>query len=167
MQVLQNQGHNARRGARHLVDVSKKYFRKLISYPMKSKSLLIVFLFILAGRALGAAPTITSFSPGSGPVGTLVTITGTNLSSPTAFSMGGATAIVVSNTGTQLVGLVMPGAVTECFISVTTTSKLSPPIAPIIFVITPPTNAALALLQPDICWVLVILISLNKEFLLP
>jgi FG-GAP-like repeat/FG-GAP repeat len=57
-------------------------------------------------------PTITSFAPASGPAGTLVTITGTNLSSPTAFTIGGTTAIVVSNTGTNLVGMVMPGAAT-------------------------------------------------------
>ena len=56
--------------------------------------------------------TITSFTPSSGPVGTLVTITGTNLSSPTAFTIGGASAIVISNTGTSLVGMVMPGAAT-------------------------------------------------------
>src|ERR1035437_513275 len=65
------------------------------------------------------APTITSFSPASGAVGTLVTIIGTNMGSPTAFTIGGANAIVVSNTGTTLVGFVMPGAVTGT-VSVTT-----------------------------------------------
>jgi gliding motility-associated-like protein len=64
-------------------------------------------------------PTITSFSPSSGPIGTLVTITGTNLGSPTAFTIGGTAAIVISNTGTSLVGMVMPGAVTGT-ISLTT-----------------------------------------------
>ncbi|MEI6821811.1 MAG: T9SS type A sorting domain-containing protein, partial [Bacteroidota bacterium] len=57
-------------------------------------------------------PTITSFSPSSGSVGTLVTITGTNLSNPTAFTIGGTSAIVISNTGTTLVAMVMPGATT-------------------------------------------------------
>jgi hypothetical protein len=56
------------------------------------------------------SPTITSFSPASGAVGTLVTITGTNLTSPTSFTIGGVNAIVVSNSGAQLVGMVMPGA---------------------------------------------------------
>src|SRR6202000_3153811 len=55
------------------------------------------------------APTITSFSPTSGPVGTLVTINGTNLTSP-AVSIGGEPAIVVSNTGSILVCMVMPGS---------------------------------------------------------
>ena len=57
-------------------------------------------------------PTITSFSPSIGSVGTLVTITGSNLSSPTAFTIGGVSAIAVSNDGTTLVGMVMPGATT-------------------------------------------------------
>ena len=65
-------------------------------------------------------PVITSFSPSSGPVGTLVTITGTNLGTPTAFTIGSKAAIVISNTGTSLVGMVMPGAATGT-ISVTTT----------------------------------------------
>jgi uncharacterized protein YjdB len=59
-----------------------------------------------------APPVITSFSPTSGPIGTLINITGTNLGNPTAFTIGGVSAIVVSNTGTQLTGLVMPGTTT-------------------------------------------------------
>ncbi|WP_295648926.1 gliding motility-associated C-terminal domain-containing protein [uncultured Mucilaginibacter sp.] len=74
---------------------------------------LLIFLGLLISvGVIAQAPNISSFSPSSGPVGTLVTINGTNLNSPTAFSIGGATAIVISNTGTQLVGMVMPGAVT-------------------------------------------------------
>jgi hypothetical protein len=64
-------------------------------------------------------PTITSFTPVSGSVGTLVTITGTNLSTPTALSIGGVAAIPVSNDGTTLVAMVMPGAQTGS-VSVTT-----------------------------------------------
>ncbi|MDD3321130.1 MAG: IPT/TIG domain-containing protein [Paludibacter sp.] len=59
-----------------------------------------------------AVPTITSFTPTTGPVGTLVSISGTNLNTPTAFTIGGVTAIAVSNDGTTLVGMVMPGAIT-------------------------------------------------------
>ena len=57
-------------------------------------------------------PTITTFTPASGSVGTLVTVSGTNLSTPTAFSIGGVSAIIVSTTDTTLVGMVMPGALT-------------------------------------------------------
>ena len=87
---------------------------------MKPKFTLSFLFFLLTAQILfAAAPVISSFSPASGAVGTLVTITGTSLSSPTAFSIGGKPAIVVSNTGTKLVGMVMPGAVTGG-ISVTT-----------------------------------------------
>ncbi len=77
-------------------------------------------LLILMQLSLFAqTPTITSFTPASGPAGTLVTIAGTNLGSPTAFTIGSVTALVISNTGTQLVGFVMPGAATGT-VSVTT-----------------------------------------------
>jgi hypothetical protein len=80
---------------------------------MKPKFSLSFVFFLLAAQVLFAAtPVISSFSPASGAVGTLVTITGTGLGSPTDFSIGGKPAIVISNTGTQMVGMVMPGAVT-------------------------------------------------------
>jgi gliding motility-associated-like protein len=56
------------------------------------------------------APTFTSFSPSSGAVGNLVTVTGTNLNNSTSLNIGGVPAIIVSNTGASLVGMVMPGA---------------------------------------------------------
>ena len=62
---------------------------------------------------------ISSFTPSSGVVGSLVTITGTGLSNPTALSIGGVAAIVITNTGTQLVAMVMPGAATGT-VSITT-----------------------------------------------
>jgi hypothetical protein len=74
---------------------------------------------VLAGFTFIPAPVINSFSPASGSVGTLVTITGTNLGTPTAFTIGGKAAIVISNTGTSLVGMVMPGSATGT-ISLTT-----------------------------------------------
>nr|WP_162143083.1 FG-GAP-like repeat-containing protein [Pedobacter glucosidilyticus] len=63
-------------------------------------------------RALAQAPTITNFTPTTGSVGTLVRITGTNLSNPTAITIGGVAAIPISNDGTTLVTMVMPGATT-------------------------------------------------------
>jgi len=87
---------------------------------MKLKLLLTPILFMLAvNAAFAAVPTITSFTPVAGPVGTLVTINGTNLGSPTVFTIGGKAAIVISNNGSQLVGYVMPGAVTGA-IAITT-----------------------------------------------
>ena len=61
------------------------------------------------------------FSPATGPVGTLVTINCTNLTSPTALTIGGQTAIAISNTGSVLVAMVMPNTTTGA-ISITTTS---------------------------------------------
>jgi uncharacterized protein (DUF2345 family) len=63
---------------------------------------------------VGAAstPTITSFSPHSGPVGTSVTITGTNLTGATAVKFNGTTATITSNTATQIVATVPAGATT-------------------------------------------------------
>lgn len=86
---------------------------------MKKHFLLLFTACIAASASYAQTPAITSFSPASGPVGTLVHITGTHLSSPTAFTIGGVSAIVVSDADTTLVGMVMPGAATGG-VSVTT-----------------------------------------------
>lgn len=74
-------------------------------------------------QGLTVAPTITSFTPTSGPVGTSVTITGTNLTGATAVRFGGvaATTFTVNPAGTQITATVPTGAVTGP-ISVTTPS---------------------------------------------
>src|SRR5271169_4139622 len=87
-----------------------------------TKKILVLLVFsvaLLTIKALAQAPTITSFSPSTGPVGTLIKIVGTNLKRPTVFTIGGVNAIIVSDTavvlanyGDTLVGLVMPGAAT-------------------------------------------------------
>lgn len=97
---------------------------------MKKLYILTCSFLVLAfiPNALKAnTPTITSFSPSSGPVGTLVKIIGTHLELPTAFTIGGVTAIVVSDTsvipgnyGDTLVGMVMPGAATGVILVTTT-----------------------------------------------
>jgi hypothetical protein len=85
-------------------------FGTVKKHEMKIKFLLL--FWVLCQSLAWAQPTITTFTPSGGPVGTLVTINGTGLNNPTVFTIGGKTAIVISNTGTVLVGLVMPGAVT-------------------------------------------------------
>ena len=70
------------------------------------------------------APTITTFSPSSGAVGTSVTITGTNFSSTLSSNtvkFNGTTATLSSGTTTQLVAVVPTGATTGK-ISVTTST---------------------------------------------
>ncbi len=91
-----------------------------LSNKKASKKLFLFFVMIsFAATVFAQAPAITSFSPASGPVGTLVTINGNNLAAPTSLSIGGVTALVVNNSGTVLTGFVMPGAVTGA-ISLTT-----------------------------------------------
>lgn len=55
--------------------------------------------------------TPVSFSPASGAVGTLVTITGTDFSTTQSVSIGGVAAVPISSSSSALVALVMPGAV--------------------------------------------------------
>ena len=65
------------------------------------------------------APTITSFTPTSGPVGTSVTITGTNLSGATAARVNGTAGTITANTATSLTFTVGAGSSTGT-VSVTT-----------------------------------------------
>jgi len=78
-------------------------------YCLSVRKLLLIFLIAFISLKAGAI-AITSFSPVIGAVGTLVTIKGTNLNNPTSFKIGGVNAIIISNTGSTLVGMVMPGA---------------------------------------------------------
>jgi hypothetical protein len=60
-----------------------------------------------------ASPSITGFSPTSGPVGTSVTITGTNFTGATAVSFNNvAAATFIVNSATQLTATVPPSAST-------------------------------------------------------
>jgi IPT/TIG domain len=68
---------------------------------------------------VGGAPTITSFTPTSGPVGTVVRITGTNFTGATAVKFNGVSATFTVNSGTKITATVPTGATTGK-ISVTT-----------------------------------------------
>src|SRR5204862_990701 len=79
-----------------------------------------------AGTASSAAsftvinpPTITSFTPGSGPVGTSVTISGTNFTGASAVLFNGTSASFTVNSATSIAATVPSGATTGP-ISVTT-----------------------------------------------
>jgi hypothetical protein len=78
------------------------------------------FTFAGCSPTSPAAPTVTGFSPTSGPVGTKVVITGTNLAAPTSVSFHGtaATSFAVDSP-TQITAFVPTGATTGT-ISVTT-----------------------------------------------
>jgi hypothetical protein len=69
---------------------------------------------------VNAVPTITSFTPTSGPVGTVVTITGTNFTGATSVKFNGVAATTFTvNSATQITATVPTGATTGK-ISVTT-----------------------------------------------
>ena len=57
-------------------------------------------------------PTITSFSPSAGPVGTSVVITGMSLSQATVVTIGGVKATFTVHSDTQVTAVVPAGAVT-------------------------------------------------------
>jgi hypothetical protein len=61
---------------------------------------------------LPVSSTITSFSPESGEVGTVVTITGTNMQNVTVVKFNGATATITSKNETTIVTSVPEGATT-------------------------------------------------------
>jgi IPT/TIG domain len=67
----------------------------------------------------GAKPTISSFSPLSGPVGTVVSIYGTNFTGATAVKFAGTSAGFAVNSSTKITATVPTGASTGK-ISVTT-----------------------------------------------
>jgi hypothetical protein len=69
--------------------------------------------------APGAGPSILSFTPATGPVGTAVTITGTNFTGATAVSINGTAATFTVNSATSLTAIVAAGT-TSGLINVTT-----------------------------------------------
>lgn len=73
----------------------------------------LCFILLLSPLLKAQKPTITSFSPTSGPVGSTVTITGTNFSSipsQNAVYIGMAKAVLTSASATQLTAIVPAGA---------------------------------------------------------
>ncbi|WP_460504359.1 IPT/TIG domain-containing protein, partial [Hymenobacter agri] len=73
----------------------------------------------LSFTVLPPAPTLTNLSSSSGPTGTSVTITGTNLTGATAVSFNGTSASFVVNSATQITATVPAGATTG-LVTVTT-----------------------------------------------
>jgi hypothetical protein len=73
---------------------------------------LISFLSITGWQVTkGQAPAISTISPLTGTVGSLVTIKGSDLNDPSSITIGGVSAVPVSNDGSTLVAMVMPGAI--------------------------------------------------------
>ncbi|MDO7875279.1 T9SS type A sorting domain-containing protein [Hymenobacter sp. ASUV-10] len=91
-------------------------------------------------------PIITSLSPTSGPVGTVLTLTGTNLTGTTSITFAGpggnvvTTGFTVNAAGTQITGVVVPAGAISGPISVTTPGGTSAP-SPQPFIVTPVLNS--------------------------
>lgn len=65
-------------------------------------------------------PIIHSFYPSGGAVGTLVTVEGENLDNLSSFQINGIDAVLISNNGSKLIGMVMPGGALTGRVSVRT-----------------------------------------------
>jgi hypothetical protein len=79
--------------------------------------------------------TFTSFSPSSGPVGTAVTLNGTNLSGSTAVSFNGTAAVTFTvNSSTKITATVPSGATTGL---ITINAQGGPVSSPSSFLVTP------------------------------
>ncbi|MVN76586.1 T9SS type A sorting domain-containing protein [Hymenobacter sp. HMF4947] len=106
----------------------------------------------LAFAPVAAAPVIASFTPASGPVGTTVTVTGTNLTGATALTLNGAAVTGFTVVNATTLTFVVPAGATSGTIAVTTpggtatsTSAFSvtaPVAAPTITSFTPTTGSA-------------------------
>ena len=95
--------------------------KKIIIY---STRYLIPFILLLFSLNLFAQPTISSFSPATGPIGTTVTITGTNFSSTAANNtvFFGAVKANVSAATTTSLTIAVPAGATYQPITVTVNS---------------------------------------------
>jgi photosystem II stability/assembly factor-like uncharacterized protein len=87
--------------------------------------------------AAPATPTITSFTPTSGPVGTSVTITGTNFTGATAVRFNGTNATYTVNSATQITATVPSGATTGVITVVTPAGSANSATSFTVTVVTP------------------------------
>jgi len=89
------------------------------------------------------APSITSFTPASGPVGTTVTLTGTHFSGATKVAFHGASAVFSVNSATKITATVPSGATTGT-IAVTTPGGSAASATSFTVVVTPKVTLKLS-----------------------
>lgn len=87
----------------------RSFVRRLASIPALA---VLLSAGLLVDAALAAAPTITSFSPQSGPVGASVTINGTNFDGATQVKFKQRTATFTVDSNTKIMAIVPPQAQT-------------------------------------------------------
>lgn len=86
-----------------------------------------------------ALPQISNFTPGSGPVGTAVSITGTNLAGATSVRFNGVNAGFTNNSSTLITAVVPPGAATGP-IQVTTPNGVASSAGSFVVTVAPPND---------------------------
>jgi RHS repeat-associated protein len=89
-----------------------------MSWNRHRAALVVALSFLFCGRAYGQSPTVTGLSPATGPVGTLVTITGTSFGATqgtSTISLNGTTAPVVSWSATAISTTVPSGSSSGTF----------------------------------------------------
>lgn len=94
---------------------------------------------------IDATPTLTSLSPTSGPVGTSVTLTGTNLAGATAVRFNGTAAATFSVVSATTITVAVPTGATSGNVVVTTPGGTSNGVA---FTVTVPVTNTPVLTQP-------------------
>jgi len=102
----------------------------------------LVFLFFLSSNLLGQVPTVTSFSPTSGPIGTSVTITGTNFNTTTTSNtvyFGAVKAVVTAASSTSLT-VTVPISATFSPITITSNNYTAYSNKPFVVTYSNPTN---------------------------
>ncbi len=102
-----------------------------------STSLAIAFVVVygLGAPAAADAPKITSFSPTSGPIGTVVTINGSDLVDVTEVDFNGTSATFTVNSSSKITATVPTGATTGKIAVVTSTGTAHSSDG---FIVTPP-----------------------------
>ncbi|MBO2012489.1 T9SS type A sorting domain-containing protein [Hymenobacter negativus] len=115
-----------------------------IRRPLSWALALALLPLLLVGRVAHAqAPTITSFTPGSGPTGTTVTVTGTNLSTATAARVNGVAGTITGTPSATSVTFTVGAGSTTGPVSMTTPGGTATSGSP--FTVTvPPTLTAVA-----------------------
>ena len=113
------------------------FLRQPVRWPV------VALLLLLTSAAAWAQPTVTGFSPASGPAGSSVVVTGTGFTNVTSVRFGELSAtFLVNNTG-QLTAVV-PRAASTQVINVTTTAGSE--VSPTAFAVT--RNASLTYTRP-------------------
>ena len=121
------------------------YFKSLLSTAVLT-GMVALFPVFSASASASPSPTISDFSPKQGPVGTTVTISGTNLANATSVTFGKTAATVTVDTSTKVDVLVPTGATTS-HIKVTTAAGRATTRSK--FVVTAPLGGVMSLSSDD------------------